>query len=615
MNQEILVATLKKSLWGSLLYVLLVSAGAVPASAQKPAPAEEGTTRTGWYVVRPGDSIIEITRRYLGTPDRWQENWKLNPEIEDPHRIRPGQRLRILLRGDLPQRSARVATLSRDVDEILAPLDWAKASLDDLLLERDGVRTQSASSAELELSGGNRMLITENSLVYLKDSSPASAPVSRQAIEIVQGQADLEGVPAGPIPSDVEILVGGSVAKPRTGAGGEIQARARRPETGGAQFMVYQGESDVEAGGKTVEVPQGMGTSVPQGEPPGPPEELLPSPPALSPEAGARRAGGRATLVWEEVPGAVDYTVEVCGDPDCGLLLRRVVEHPETQWLATDLPPGKHFWRATARSPSGLDGYPGESRPLEIFEGAIDSQPPTVALKPQGKSVTRDGVLHVGADAGLELAIEDSASGVARKKVLLDGESVPPEILSKGLLSGPWDPGSHELTFDVEDGAGNPSAVKTATFVYDPDPPTVSWEPVAAGWRGDRGMTLKAWPSGGSPQGASSSRKAKRSRKATASPLQWSGAGWGWQNLDRTWQVDGEIETLLLRATVPLTLQGPGVRLAPGEVLRLRFEDATGVGGLRFGAIPGGGDGPALLLEVRDVLDNVRTERWQLLRE
>ncbi|MCB1037414.1 MAG: LysM peptidoglycan-binding domain-containing protein, partial [Acidobacteria bacterium] len=507
-----------------LLFSLLASAAGPPLAA-----AQAAGERTGWYVVRPGDSIIGITRTFLGSSDRWLENWQLNPEVKDPNRIAPGQRLRILLGDDLPQRSARVATLSRKVEENPAPLDWADASRDDLLLRRDGVRTQTASSVELELTGGNRMTITENSLVYLKDARPAPVPVDRQAIEIVKGQADLEAEAGTSRPDDVEIIVAGSVAKPRSTAERPVQARARRPDQGGAQFMVYRGDSAVESAGKTVEVAQGMGTTVPSGGAPNPPEALLAAPPALSPEAGARLAVEAPTLAWEAVTGAIHYTVEVCRDPRCGELVQRVVAVQNSPWKASPIAPGKYFWRATAVSASGLDGYPGEPRSLEILDAMADVEPPTVSLRGQGRSLARGEVVHLGPGAKLEIEARDAASGIARREVTLDGRSVAP-----GVLEGPWESGKHELTFDVVDGAGNRSPRRTATFVYDPDPPTVSWQPVAPGWRGKGAMTTKAWPSG----------------KAAAAdvPLEWSGAGWGWQDLDRTWRADGPMEQLLLRA-------------------------------------------------------------------
>ena len=582
-----------------------------------PAPAApEAGPRTGWHVVRPGDSIIEITEHYLGTSRRWKENWRLNPQIEDPHRISPGQRLKVLLGEDLPRRSARVAALSRRVEENPAPLDWSKANLDDLLRQRDGVRTQAASSAELELHGGNRMVITENSLVYLKGDRERSDPVRRQAIEIVEGQADLEAAPAPREPSDVEILIGGAVAKPRSVAGNPAQARARKPGAGGAQLMMYRGESALTAAGRKVEVAQGMGTTVPRGGAPAPPEKLLPAPAPRSPAAGARLAASGTALEWEGVPGAAEYTVEVCSDRRCGELVQRAVGRAETRWRAQDLPVGRLFWRVTATSPSGLDGYPSPPRSLEILAATADTLPPTVHLAPVGTHLAGSETLFLGAGAGLDLKTEDAGTGVLRQELRIDGRKV-----EAAALAGPWEPGRHELTLDVVDGAGNRSRLPPTAFVYDPEPPTISWEAVSPEWRSHRGMATKAWPRGGPPRPSAEARKKarKRARKgarkeAGTALLQWSGSGRAWQDLDRTWTARGPVDLLLLRAASPLFLEGAGRHLEVGERWKLDFDDATGIGGLRFSLETAEGGGKTLVLEIRDRLDNVRTERWPIQR-
>ena len=47
------------------------------------------------YVVREGDTLWDISRIFLEEPWRWTELWRVNPEIEDPHLIYPGDTIRL----------------------------------------------------------------------------------------------------------------------------------------------------------------------------------------------------------------------------------------------------------------------------------------------------------------------------------------------------------------------------------------------------------------------------------------------------------------------------------------------------------------------------------------
>jgi hypothetical protein len=313
----------------------------------------------GWHEVRAGETLEGITAQYLGSSDRWRENWKLNPDLENPHRISPGTRLRIIMNRQEP--TAEIRGISRRVEEKPHPDPWVPAKVGNRLRARDGIRTYRQSSAEIGFEDGAHLRINEESLVFLREVAGASAGASsRQTLEVVEGQADVEShAPAdAALPPDIEVVIGDARTRARTAAGEPAKARTRRTGRGGAQLMVFGGEAEIEAAGRSVRVATGMGTAADAGKPPKAPEKLLPPPAPLHPASGASYEHSNPLFTWEPVGGAAGYVVEVCRDVQCGQIVARATGVAETSWTPRGLPLGALHWRVTAQGASGLDGFP-----------------------------------------------------------------------------------------------------------------------------------------------------------------------------------------------------------------------------------------------------------------
>lgn len=348
---------------------------ASPAAAQGPPPSPSAQDDAiGIHEVKPGETLMSITASYLGSPNAWKENWRLNPDLADPHALTPGQKIRVITR--MKARTAEVAAVARRVEEKPHPDPWRVAKVGSKLKEHDGLRTYEKSSSELRFDDGTRLIVGEQSMVFLRESGVATTrTVARRALEIVDGQADLEGPPpSAGARAQIEIRVADAEARPRAEADEAPRARARRSRDGSAQVMVFGGAADVEAEGGRVEVAKGMGTSVPKGGRPLPPEALLPAPrpKVLSNEKIYDHAN--PTFRWAAVEGAAAYVVEVCRDLACAELLDRGAGLKATQWTAEGLPLGAYHWRVSAVSPSGLDGFP--STPVEFTIKGLWRRPP-----------------------------------------------------------------------------------------------------------------------------------------------------------------------------------------------------------------------------------------------
>lgn len=53
------------------------------------------------YVVQPGDTLWDISRRYLGSPWYWPKLWSRNPQIQNPHWIFPGNLIMFSTAGEV----------------------------------------------------------------------------------------------------------------------------------------------------------------------------------------------------------------------------------------------------------------------------------------------------------------------------------------------------------------------------------------------------------------------------------------------------------------------------------------------------------------------------------
>jgi nucleoid-associated protein YgaU len=320
-----------------------------------------------WHKVAPGETLEGLSEKLSGNWTLWEENWKFNPQLENPHKLVPGQRIRILVPGEAE--TAEIKQLAQRVEEQPHPdVAWTKANLGDRLKERDGLRTYERSSAELAFPDGSRLVVTEESMVFLRQmGGTLTAVPQRRSLEVVEGQADVETRRLAEKPAaDIEVIVGGARARPRAGDTEATQTRARRGRAGVAQVMVFSGTSEVEAGGKSVEVGAGMGTAVPKGGAPTEPEKLLPAPRLRLPEENAALDYSNPRFVWHPLPKATSYTIEVCRDLECTQLVDRASGLEQAEWTAEDLPLGELHWRVTAVAASGLDGFASAPRPLSV---------------------------------------------------------------------------------------------------------------------------------------------------------------------------------------------------------------------------------------------------------
>lgn len=390
--------------WVSMVLLLsLVNTG----SAQQEVIDTHGT-----HTVVSGDTLSGITQHYLGDSAFWRENWKLNPQVENPNRLRLGQVLNVIIERQVIAQSARVNFIANEVDKNLQRSQWQPAAAGDELIERDGIRTLRASSAELQFNNNSILRLSEYSQIFLETKKTSLRGIDQGRIEVREGSAELVFEPITPRRTEIELVAGNSVATAGTDASGRGQLRTAASDDGSAQVMVYEGRSEVVAAGAQVEVGRGFGTAVPESGPPAPPERLLRAPPEVAAGPGEQWRVGNEVVAWQPVGGAEAYIVEVCRDRACGALVARQ-QSTDAQWQP-ELEPGEYFIRVAAVAPSKLQGYPSEPIRIVIERALIDEQPPELVVVPIGFRQWQVDDWIVGPDSKIRLVANDLGVGVKR---------------------------------------------------------------------------------------------------------------------------------------------------------------------------------------------------------
>jgi hypothetical protein len=449
-----------------LTSILLLAGAALSPSVtdaqQSSAPAvDRSRWQSGWYVVRPGDTLEGLAADLLGSSELWRELAALNPGVSDPDLIFPGQRIRVLQAPPTAEPTALVVSVSRRVEVRPQPTPWRLASEGDLLIDRDSLRTFSLASSLLRFDDGSEVTLTEDSLVFLRNLTPTRSPRPRREIEVLVGQADVLATHAAGRPIEVEVVVGGARSVGTADETRSLRTRSRLAASEAAQFMTYEGATRVAAAGREIEVPAGSGTQVAPRQTPGPVEALLAAPAPVAPGDGAELERDAARLSWNAVSGAASYQVEVCADPGCGALLERAQGLAATHYALADTTPDRVYWRVTAISASGLDGFPSAARSARLVESIAPAAPVLSLLAPGGAELAAGGC--VASPPAVAVRAQDRRGGELAWTLLVDGQ--PSDAAGLAALAGGL--GRHRVAARASDARGRTATSEAVEFELD----------------------------------------------------------------------------------------------------------------------------------------------------
>lgn len=315
--------------------------------------------------------------------------------------------------------AGRVTYIRRDVfTKSKNSTDFTRASRNQGLYHLDRVLTRKKSNANVtfqdlsRINLGPQSLMVMYSLVEKGFRAPRKQNVGlltgglRTKLNKLKGALKVE-TPACIVNSNsVEILIGIDEKKM-------------------SSLSVFDGQSEVKAGGKTVDVPGGYGTVVEKGEAPAPPEPLPPAPRLLKPlDAKIYLKTGSDTIPvqfqWHRSEDS--YHFQVATDSQFEKIIADQVVHADT--VSLSLGTGTYYWRTAAVNKRGIEGYAAASSFIsskELPELPLEITPkPEEAIETSRRALTVSGKTLPGSRININGdTIGMNSSGAFTKRISL----------------------------------------------------------------------------------------------------------------------------------------------------------------------------------------------------
>lgn len=156
--------------WLSLLILFLLLSGAGSAIAA------EGQI----YTIKKGDTLWDLSKKFIDDPYYWPNIWSKNPEITNPHLIFPGQKIRILdgrleiIPAYAEAKQPSLEPVAKQPAEVVQPEELVTiktAGGDGFILSNEKPLGMIVDSVD------NRVLLTANDVVFVKMQDTSAVAV------------------------------------------------------------------------------------------------------------------------------------------------------------------------------------------------------------------------------------------------------------------------------------------------------------------------------------------------------------------------------------------------------------------------------------------------------
>ncbi|MDH3279926.1 MAG: FecR domain-containing protein, partial [Gammaproteobacteria bacterium] len=425
------------------------------------------------YTVRPGDTLWDLSAKYLKRGIAYTERVRQLNTVADPYRLRPGSQIRFPIRWlKVQPASVAVETVSGNVRFVSggsaadAPLS-AGATLDtgDRLIVGD------MAAAVLRFADGSKLIVRANSEIMF-DTLTAygdTGMVDTRA-RLQRGRVDAQTAPARGPGSRYEIHTPAAVSAVR---GTEYRVSA---EADGsiARTEVLSGTVAVTGSGRTQRVPKKFGVVAQAGKPPERPRELLAAPDVSGLPAVVER--DPVNLTW---PGSVDaeaYRIQVAkADSFESLVVDTVSASPSTGGftLAED---GEYYLRVRGVDVVGLEGLDSNHQ----FTLNARPEPPFPVQPSPAARIHEPQARYQWTVPASAVAYRFQLSRDNRFQDVIEDRELPADASYQSSES--LDPGTYFWRLATKDAEGETGPYSDPQeFTYRPLPPSPESQPPSVG--------------------------------------------------------------------------------------------------------------------------------------
>jgi hypothetical protein len=125
-----------------------------------------------YYTVQKGDTLWDLSRRFSDSPWVWPDLWKENDQIPNPHRIYPGQRIRLYHKEGV-KKIAKTFVEKQPVQEEAVPKEppyYFYSKIDSIGFVR---KVPVDPHGSVSKGKDNKIMISQGDMVYIKPEGSA----------------------------------------------------------------------------------------------------------------------------------------------------------------------------------------------------------------------------------------------------------------------------------------------------------------------------------------------------------------------------------------------------------------------------------------------------------